>query len=355
MIEKTAVSLFSGAGGLDLGFERAGFQIVFANEADHDAADTWRANRAQNASAMHEGRIEDFLPELEKYRGKVSILFGGPPCQGFSVAGKMDPEDKRSDLVFTFLDAVKLVQPEVFVMENVKALATLDKWNGVRERYIAKAESMGYRVSYSVFRTADYGVPQKRDRVIFIGVKNGDTGKFKEEMERMHHAAPTAREVLLSAGIFGTEKNPDTCAAAITLAKRPVMRKSPYAGMLVNGAGRPIDLDGLPPTLPATMGGNKTPIIDQHALEDKNALNWFAAYHMGLESGECVPEETKIPDFVRRLTLKEASAIQTFPKDYVFRGARNKQYRQIGNAVPPLFAYHVALAVDSAYSDKSLE
>lgn len=356
MSGKTAISLFSGAGGLDIGFEKAGFQIVFANEFDHDAACTWRANRPLNEGAMHEGDVADKLTELSQYCGKVDIIFGGPPCQGFSVAGKMDPCDSRSELIFTFLTAVQLVQPKAFVMENVKALGTLEKWDNIRKRYLSQAAALGYKVGYSVFHTADYGVPQKRDRVIFIGVKNDDPQFFIEEMKNQRCKAPTAREVLLSVGSFGSSENPNTCAATITLAKSPVMRKSPYAGMLVNGAGRPVDLEGLPPTLPATMGGNKTPIVDQRAMEDKGNNNWFIEYHKKIVAGDCVPATIDIPDYIRRLTLKEAAAIQTFPSNYIFCGARNKQYRQIGNAVPSLFAHKVAKAICAAYpKDFNLE
>ena len=356
MHKKTAISLFSGAGGLDIGFEEAGFQIVFANEFDHDAACTWRINRLSSDKIMREGDIVDVLPELEQYRGTVDVLFGGPPCQGFSVAGKMDPNDVRSELIFTFLKAVQIVEPKFFVMENVKALGTLKRWSEVRNRYLSQAAELGYSVGLSVFHTADFGVPQKRDRAIFIGVKDGDPQVFFKQMEKMISPAPTAREVLLSVGPFGTPQNPDTCAATITLAKSPIMRKSPYAGMLVNGAGRPVDMNGLPPTLPATMGGNKTPIVDQRALENDEIENWFAEYHKKIVAGKCMPATVEIPEFIRRLTLKEAAAIQTFPPNYIFCGARNKQYRQIGNAVPSLFAYKVAKALCVAYpKDLSLE
>lgn len=356
MQKMTAVSLFSGAGGLDAGFEKAGFQIVYANEFDHDAACTWRVNRPLYSQVMHEGDISVLLPELGQYKGTIDVLFGGPPCQGFSVAGKMDPNDERSELIFTFLKAVQLVRPKFFVMENVKALGTLEKWASVRNRYISMATELGYSVGYAVFHTAEYGVPQKRDRVIFIGVQNGSPTAFFKEMEKLKCPPPTARQVLLSVGEFGSPENPDTCAATITLAKKPIMRKSPYAGMLVNGAGRPVDMDGLPPTLPATMGGNKTPIVDQRALNNCEVENWFSEYHKKIVAGKCMPATIEIPKYVRRLTLKEAAAIQTFPKDYVFCGARNKQYRQIGNAVPTLFAYKVAKALCTAYhSDLSLE
>ena len=347
--DKVAISLFSGAGGLDTGFEKAGYKIIWANEFDHDAACTWRANRPFDADVMREGDIADNISELARYSGTVDIIFGGPPCQSFSVAGKMDPDDARGKLIFTFLDAVKIVKPKAFIMENVKALGALKKWESVRQKYIEQAKALGYNVGYFIFHTPDFGVPQNRDRVVFVGVKGGDPQLFLQEMNKLKSHAPTAREVLLSVGKYGSVDNPGTCSAAITLAKSPVMRKSPYAGMLVNGAGRPVNLDGLPPTLPATMGGNKTPIVDQRALEHKGQTNWFADYHKKIVAGMCIPATTVIPDFVRRLTLKEAAAIQTFPSDYKFCGARNKQYRQIGNAVPSLFAYKVAQAMYSVF------
>ena len=356
MCGKKAISLFSGAGGLDIGFERAGFQIVLSNEFDHDAACTWRANRHENCDAMREGDIAEILPELAQYRGTVDVLFGGPPCQGFSVAGKMDPNDSRSKLIFTFLRAVEIVKPKFFVMENVKALGTLEKWASIRNEYLEQAEAMGYSVKFAVFRTSNYGVPQKRDRVIFVGAKGADPNEFFKAMKKMASTAPTAREVLLSVGEFDTSENPNTCAATITLAKRPIMRKSPYAGMLVNGAGRPLDLNGLPPTLPAAMGGNKTPIVDQRSLENAEVTNWFEQYHKKIVAGECKPATIDIPSYIRRLTLREAAAIQTFPSDYIFCGAKNKQYKQIGNAVPSLFASKVAEAMCAAYpNDLSLE
>lgn len=346
----TAVSLFSGAGGLDVGFEKAGIDTVFANEFDHDAAEAWRINRPEKASVMVEGDIHDHLKELKAYAG-VDILFGGPPCQGFSVAGKMDPNDERSQLVWLFMDAVEILKPKVFVMENVAALGVLDKWESVRKGIVKRGKKLGYDVTYRVHHTPDYGVPENRDRVIFLGVRK-DVGKsdlFYTKLDAFKMEPVTAREVIISAGAFGSEENPQTCTANVTLASRPVMRKSPYAGMLVNGAGRPIDLNGIAPTLPASMGGNKTPIVDEVSLHDASIPNWFETYHAGLVSGTINPGEPTVPKTIRRLTIKECAAIQTFPSGYQFSGKKTKQYKQIGNAVPCRFAEAVAKAVRCAF------
>ena len=352
MEKMTAISLFSGAGGLDVGFEKAGFETVFANEFDHDAAEAWRANRPQFANVMVEGDIHDHIGELAKFKG-VDVLFGGPPCQGFSVAGKMDPNDVRSQLVWIFMDAVEIVHPKVFVMENVAALGTLDKWKSVRDGIVERGQTLGYSVSYKVHHTPDYGVPENRDRIIVIGVSNeiGDTTRFYDKLSLFKSSPMTAREVILTAGEFGTNENPQTCTANVTLASRPVMRRSPYAGMLVNGAGRPIDLNGIAPTLPASMGGNKTPIVDEVSLHDAGIPNWFETYHAGLMSGTIKPGEMSVPATIRRLTIKECAAIQTFPVGYVFSGKKTKQYKQIGNAVPCKFAEAVAASVKVAYME----
>ncbi len=350
MTKCTAISLFSGAGGLDVGFDTAGFETLFANEFDHDAADTWRANRPLIAHRMVEGDINDHISSLSSY-GEVSVLFGGPPCQGFSVAGKMDPNDARSQLVWTFMRAVETVRPEVFVMENVAALGRLAKWKDVRDNIVIRGESLGYNVSYDIHHTPDYGVPENRDRIIFIGVRR-DVGGFQafyDELSRRKASSQSAREVLLSAGRFGTADNPQTCTANVSLAVNPVLRRSPYAGMLVNGAGRPIDLNGIAPTLPASMGGNKTPIVDEEALHDPSIPNWFETYHGMLKRGEVDPSRVQVPSTIRRLTIKESAAIQTFPCGYRFCGRKTKQYRQIGNAVPCRFAKAVAESVRAAY------
>lgn len=351
MTAPTSISLFSGAGGLDVGFECAGFNTLWANEYDHDAAEAWRANRPDNGTAMVEGDIYDHLRDLERFRDGVDVVFGGPPCQGYSIAGKMDPDDPRSALVWRFMDAVEIVRPRVFVMENVAALGRLAKWESVRRGVVERGEAIGYDVSFEVHHTPDYGVPENRDRVIFIGVRHdvGACDDFYSALETYRCEPITARDAILSAGKYGSGTNPQTCTSNVTLAAHPVMRRSAYAGMLVNGAGRPIDLDNIAPTLPASMGGNKTPIVDEVALNDPSVDNWFVSYHRALENGKTSPARESVPKTIRRLTLKEAAAIQTFPVGYVFSGKKTKQYRQIGNAVPPMFARAVASAIRNAY------
>lgn len=342
----TAISLFTGAGGMDVGFESAGFNVVLANEIMKEAAETYRTNHP--SSIMINDDINNILGTLSDYQG-IDLVFGGPPCQGFSVAGKMDPNDERSKLIFTFLDVVEKVQPRIFVMENVKALGILEKWAPIRNKYMDRAFSLGYNCIPFILNATEYGVSQKRERVFFIGFRDCHDPYFDLHMEdfiqRQKSPAPTVRELLFSLGKAGTERNPNTCTAKITFATRPIMRKSPYAGMYFNGQGRPMCIDGYSNTLPASMGGNKTPIVDEEYLYGGASEDWVIAYHRGLTDGSIIPKFAEAPSRLRRITIREAARIQTFPDNYIFCGNKGRIYTQIGNAVPCKLAEAVAKAV----------
>lgn len=340
-----AISLFSGAGGMDVGFEMAGIEVLWANEFNADAVNTYMANHPGTHIELAD--IREVKQTLEQYKAKgIDLVFGGPPCQGFSVAGKMNPDDERSTMVWEFFDVVEMLRPSFFVMENVKALGELARWRAVRDRIFSRAANLGYTCFARVLNAADYGVPQKRERVFFIGVKNDSQSQTEEQFDAIIKSKTqpkvSLRDCLLSVGTAGSPENPLSCTAKISLAANPVIRKSPYAGMLFNGMGRPLNFNDLSNTLPASMGGNKTPIVDTRLLADPQGENWVEMYHKRLISGEEVDTRQTVPDYLRRLTIKEAAAIQTFPSGYIFHGEKSSVYRQIGNAVPCKLAQAVA-------------
>lgn len=346
-----AISLFSGAGGLDVGFESAGFKIVWANDSNKHACATYTANRD---TLIKWGLLSDFFEDLDQLP-QVDVIFGGSPCQGFSVAGKMDPNDERSRLVFLFLEIVKKHQPKAFVMENVYSLGTLDKFSLVREALIEKATEAGYDTDLLVLNAADFGVPQNRKRMFLIGVKGTRiNGRIEEKIRHYEAVPPKMRELLIPLGKAGTVKNPITCKARITIATKPVLRRSPYAGMLFNGSGRPLNPDSLSCTLPASMGGNKTPIIDENHVYD-GAESWVEKYHKHLLEGGQPLGKDDAPDFLRRLTIEECSRIQTFPDGYIFQGPTSAIYQQIGNAVPCGLATAVAKGLKEILDNEDTE
>lgn len=347
------VSLYTGAGGLDLGFARAGFTPVFANDIDPFAVATYNelhrvadplwvqaAERFTSHSAVA-GDVRVAASNLTE--GMADLVIGGPPCQGFSVAGRMDPNDPRSRHVFDFLGLVAQVKPRAFVMENVAALARNRRWADIISR-LKELAQRDYKVELVVLNASHWNVPQARERMFLVGTPH-NLPDFKLPDAPSLGNPPTVREALNELPHAGEPGNDSICTAKITLAKTPVLRRSPYAGMLFNGQGRAMGLDRPAPTLPASMGGNRTPIIDEGDLY-LGKESWILGYHDRLFS-EGRPALNKLPPSaqLRRLTVEEAAALQTFPRDVRWQGSQSSKYRQIGNAVPPMLAFHVASAV----------
>lgn len=345
---RRSISLFSGAGGMDVGFARAGFRSMLACELDRDACETFNLNLhlvGHGTNRIEPSSVTDI--DLTALPSDVDVVFGGPPCQGFSVAGKMDPNDERSQLIHSFFDVVEATNPRGFVCENVKALAVSDRWEEVRRRIMDRARR-GYCIALVVLNATDFGVPQMRERMFLVGVRKsiyrGNDRTLETELRRQlnefRRSAPSVAEIIRGLGRAGTSENPKTCTAKISYAKAPILRRSPYAGMLFNGAGRPLPTAGYATTLPASMGGNKTPIIDEDEVF-KGEVSFVETYHARLMKGEN-PWAGDAPARLRRLTIRECMAIQTFPDDYQFLGRKSSVYRQIGNAVPCDLAEAVA-------------
>jgi DNA (cytosine-5)-methyltransferase 1 len=333
---------------MDIGFARAGFASRFACELDPDACETFNLN-LHLVGHIGNRIVPTSVTEVDfgALGSNVDVVFGGPPCQGFSVAGKMDPSDDRSELIHTFFDAVEAIKPKGFVCENVKALAVNDRWDEVRRRLFARGR-VDYRVALVVLNATDFGVPQIRERMFLVGLRkdlyHGVDKTLELELRRelsgLRRTAPSVSDILRHIGRAGTANNPQTCTAKISYAKAPILRRSPYAGMLFNGAGRPLPTSGYATTLPASMGGNKTPIVDEDEVF-LGSPSFVEDYHSHLMSGG-KPHQGEAPRRLRRLTIRECMAIQTFPDDYRFYGRKSSVYRQIGNAVPCDLAEAVA-------------
>lgn len=338
----SGLSLFSGAGGMDVGFIRAGVKVVGAIDIDKDACLTYEANHP--GGIIKCGDISENLIDLRRFEG-IDLVFGGPPCQGFSVAGKMNPDDPRSKLLWVFMKAVELTKPRAFICENVKALAVLDKWAEVRQQLFRFASQFGYTYKLVILNSSDFGVPQSRERMFLIGFRDiEDISDLEAQFERYKKQAPTVRDIVSPLGVAGSENNQRICNAKVTIAAKPVMRRSPYAGMMFNGQGRPLNPDGYSCALHASMGGNKTPIIDEdHCYFSQDSwVEWYHSYLM--KGGKPLPLDAA-PKRLRRLTVDEALRIQTFPHDYQFVGKQSSIYKQIGNAVPCDLAQVVAEVV----------
>ena len=319
-----AIDLFAGAGGLSLGLKNAGWDVVAAVEVDKYAVATHHQNFPNAKGIRCDVRDVDW----SKFRG-IDLVAGGPPCQPFSVSGKQMGKEDLRDMVPEFVRIVSEVQPNAFIMENVKGLASV-KFKDYLNKAIDDLKALGYNVHHTVLNSADYGVPQFRERLFIVGLRDGEF-KFPKPTH-----GPGRKDPWVTVADAINDAPRDTPnAAKVVYCKNPILRKSPNAGMLVNGKGRPLNLDLPSLTIPASAGGNRTHIIDR----DNELLEYHASLMKGGKS------RAGLVAGCRRLTLRECARIQGFPDSFDFIGPKSKQYSQVGNAVPPLLAAAVCRSV----------
>lgn len=313
------MDLFSGPGGLSIGLRRAGFRVIANVEINRDAMDTYTS---------HDGDAEHIVKDVRdvsfsSYRGKVDVVVGGPPCQPFSIGGLRKADADGRNMIPEFIRCLKEIQPEAFVMENVPGLL-FKRARSYFDSVLARLADCGYRLNWSVLNSADFGVPQKRKRLFVVGARS-KLLKFPKAT----HGPGLDREHLKALDVLGDEPIGESPNCAVKYAKMPDLRRSPYAGHVYNGGGRPIDPEGPCHTILASSGGYKTHWVDTE--------NVAPEYHAHLIKGG-KPREGEVPG-ARRLSVEECAIIQSFPKDFSFSGKRSSQYTQVGDAVPPDLAF----------------
>jgi DNA (cytosine-5)-methyltransferase 1 len=293
------VSLFSGAGGLDLGFKMAGHKIVWANDLFKDAVDTYIENIGNHIVYEDVTNIDaKKIPDCE-------IIIGGFPCQGFSVANtKRNEQDERNVLYKHFVRLIKDKKPMFFLAENVKGILSLGKGK-VIEMIINDFTSLGYKVKKTVLNSANYGVPQTRQRVIIVGVR--EDIDFEYQYPRPSHDSEGKNNLSKWVSVGEILKNIPEPDIPNSLYNHEYSKyKLKFNGYIGH---REIDSEKPAPTVTA-RGDDKGGVVVLHH-----------------------------PNNHRRMSCRELALVQSFPIDYKFCGTRSSIYRQIGNAVPPLLAY----------------
>ncbi len=325
----TFIDLFSGAGGLMRGFINAGFSPIFSVEMWAPAIETHKLNYPDVPVWDEDIRtIED--NRLVTYKGNVDLIIGGPPCQGFSTIGKRLVKDPRNELVFEFIRFVDVIRPRMFLMENVRGLLSSDNGN-TKHAIEEEFRRIGYTVLSKVLCAADYGVPQIRNRVFFIGTRN-DLG-----------VAPSFPP------ITHTKENYTTVGDAINdlVGKENIvpnhvpMRHNPTVEARISyiKEGEGIPREGLPEEV--SLGSRS----DYKDNKIKNFSHVYRRLSRFRPATTMVPGHNAFPLHPtenRSLTVREAARIQTFPDDVVFCGTRQNQCIQVGNAVPVLLAEKIA-------------
>jgi len=323
------VSLFAGCGGLDLGFIKAGHEIVFANDFCKDCKMTYESNIGKHF----------WLGDVKQLDAKIlpsyDILTGGFPCQGFSVANLYREEsDSRNELYLQIVRIISETKPKYFLAENVPGLLSLGQGkvakmilNDFRNIGIENG-GIGYDVKMYLLNAANYGVPQGRKRVIFLGVSNEIRDEKREILfqnfppKKTHDSNdPKLKPYKTLRDAIGDLPEPNTKAAESILNQHGTKHKVKINGYMGN---RKLDWDKPGPTMVGRGGGTGGPVIAVH------------------------------PNCKRRFTVRETARIQSFPDDFEFYGSISSQFRQIGNAVAVDFAYHLGKVLKD-YEDGKLK
>jgi DNA (cytosine-5)-methyltransferase 1 len=311
------LELFAGAGGLAVGMEKAGIKCVALNEIDKWACQTLRENRP--SWNVLEGDIKSF--DFTEYNNKVDIVTGGFPCQAFSYAGKkLGLQDARGTLFYEFARAVKEVNPLICIGENVKGLLSHEKGKTI-EGMISILDEIGYNVvPVQVLKAIKYKVPQKRERVILVGVRKDIDLKY--EYPKPHNKTYNLIDALKKGELYDCNV-PKSEGSKYPEHKKVVLDLVPQKGYWRN---LPLDIQKDYMGKSFYLGGGKTGIARRIGWDEPSLTLTCSPAQKQTE--RCHPEET------RPFTVREYARIQTFPDDWKFMGSVSQQYKQIGNAVP---------------------
>lgn len=350
------VDLFCGAGGLSCGLSMAGIETVLGIDFDATAIRTFNENKlGKGVVADLEKLSSEKIRELCK--GPVDLIVGGPPCQGFSLSGFRNKDDKRNRLYKSFVRIVQDLSPRGFLLENVPGLVSL--FGGkVRDSIIREFSKLGYCVKYQILRASDYGVPQHRRRVVFVGLREGifnfpEPTHFKDPIlgqSRMVTCKDALDDLpLLSTGEFlGSEIQAYRSAPKNDFQR--TMRKSSNV-VLNHIAAKHSDV--VRKTISLVPAGKNYKALPSNLRESRN----FHVAWTRFPENEPSPtidtghrhhfhySECRVP------TVRECARLQSFPDDFRFTGNKTQQFRQVGNAVPPLMAMALGQSLKKALSN----
>lgn len=368
MNKMKVIDLFSGVGGLSAGFEKAGYNIVLANEFDKDIAKSYQLNHKK--TIMINDDIKNILPEVEKYKNKIDVIIGGPPCQGFSMAGARIRknsflEDPRNFLFRNYFSVVQAVEPKYFVMENVPGMLSMEKGKIIEEiekifsdeKNFKKGRYYLYR---RVFSTDEYGVPQSRSRLIIFGSKNKlDFEKLFEDTKKQMIEDGRIKKVTIEDAI--SDLNWLESSEGSFKQEYKFEPKSEYqkerrknSEKLYNHIATNHSEKALERIKQLSQGGRRLDLKDGEKIKSVHSgaygrMRWDEVAKTLITRFDTPSSGVYIhPERNRTLTPREAARIQSFDDDFIFYGNKSSIIKQIGNAVPPLFAYYLANVIKNA-------
>lgn len=332
------LDLFCGCGGLSYGFESAGYNIVLGIDNDAKALETFELNHKNSKSIC--GDITNIhLSDIDKITGgkKIDVIIGGPPCQGMSLSGPRKFDDPRNKLYLSYIRLVEEIRPKAFVIENVPGLVSLFEGK-IKDSIIERLTSLGYTVSYEILCSADYGVPQSRRRVVFVGLKN-DRFTYPTKLSDQVTCEMALSDLPPLVDELGEEIQ--SYATPCTNNYQRLMRmksKEVKNHIAATHSEKVKTIISLVPD-----GGNYKDLPEEYRSSRNFHVAWTRFHSQKpaptIDTGHRHHFHYK---YNRVPTVRECARLQSFPDDFVFLGNKTQQFRQVGNAVPPLMAQAIA-------------
>lgn len=323
MKKYTYMDLFAGAGGMSLGFDNAGFKNLLAVEFNKDFAETYKKNFPRHNLIVDDIKnvTEQQIYDIIKNK-KVDVIIGGPPCQGFSIAGNIGRnfiDDDRNRLFKEFVRFVKIIKPRVFVLENVAAMERHNKGKTIKE-IVSSFKEIGYDIKYKVLNAVNYGVPQERRRIFIVGTLGENNFEYPQEINK----TVTVKDAIDDLPKLENGETSEIPNHTAMKHSAQMLEKMSYV----------------------SDGGNRNDIPE--SLRPKSGDSRKYIRYNSKKPSFCVTGDMrKIFHYSqnRALTCRELARLQTFPDSFVFLGNTGKVQQQIGNAVPVLLANKIALQV----------
>lgn len=343
MKKYTVIDLFCGCGGLSQGFIDAGFDVLLGVDNDQMALNTFEYNHHTKGRNIDLSLPSAFdLIKKEINNRNVDVVIAGPPCQGFSLTGPRNFDDKRNKLYLSVIETVKIFQPKAFLIENVVGMATL--YGGkIKDEIIRRFTKLGYTVTAQVVCAADYGVPQMRKRLVFVGIrKDIGTFTFPTPLLKKENYV-TCEEAIgdLPSREYDVGKEEDVYTSKPISSYQKIMRKNSDKLMNHVASQHSDYVKGVIAQVPD--GGNYKDLPDGVGTSRKFHVAWTRYAHNKpsntIDTGHRNHFHYK---FNRIPTVRENARLQSFPDNFVFLGNKTQQNRQVGNAVPPLLSFNIA-------------
>lgn len=343
-MSNTVIDLFSGVGGMSLGFEQAGFHTVIANEFDKSIANAYKKNHLETEMIIGDITSLDLEHEFGKFKHKIDVIIGGPPCQGYSQKGsRRTINDERNFLFKYFVKVVELVSPIYFVMENVPNLLTSE--NGYfRKELTDLFEKLGYSLAMDIVDASNYGVPQRRRRAIIIGKKGPKPIDFVlEDSEKVTIWDAISDLAFLESG-EGCDKQEYLFPAETEYQEEMRQNSLNLFNHRATNHSK-IALERLR-LIPENSGKDSLP--KEHLTKSIYSGTWERMKRneqaVTITTRFDTPSSGKFthPFLHRAITVREAARLQSFPDDFIFYGTKTSQMKQVGNAVPPKLSKKIA-------------